>query len=150
MAQPITSRFGKFVISMEDPTGSPGTYIAPCGFTDKSLTLSADTNDQQIPDCDDPDAPFWVAREVASLSAAISGRGLLALENWDEWRTVFLAAVSHSYRVQLNELLANNGGYFQGNFIISSLALGAAIGTKTTIDVTMASDGALTWVPASA
>lgn len=150
MAQPITSKFGKFIVSMEDPTGSPGTFIAPCGFTDKSLALSADTNDQQIPDCDDPDAPYWTAREVKSLSAQISGTGLLALENWDEWRAVYLAAVSHNYRVELNELLANNGGYFSGKFIITALTLGATLGNKTTLNVTMNSDGALAWTPAAA
>ena len=74
MAKPNTLTFGKFKIYVEDPA-NPGSFIAPCGFTDKSLTLTAATAEEEIPDCDNPDAPAWVGRNIKSLSATVAGQG---------------------------------------------------------------------------
>src|SRR5690606_5463030 len=59
MAQPTTARFGKFKVMLGDG-GSPMTYAAPCGFTSKSLTLTKNLTEVNLPDCDDPDSVAWV------------------------------------------------------------------------------------------
>ncbi|XKM40327.1 phage tail tube protein [Rhizobium ruizarguesonis] len=77
MAQPSTARFGKFRIMLGN-SADPIVYAAPCGFTSKSLTLTKDLTDVTLPDCDDPDAVAWVGRDASTLSASVSGEGVLA------------------------------------------------------------------------
>ena len=79
MAQPTTARFGKFKVYLGDD-GDPIVYTAPCGFTSKSLTLTKSLAEVNLPDCDDPDAVAWVGRDASSLSASVSGEGVLAAD----------------------------------------------------------------------
>lgn len=148
MAQPKTLKFGLFKVYLGDGA-DPEAFSAPCGFTQKALSLSAQTNDQQIPDCDDPDAPFWTSREVNSLSASVSGSGLIAMEDYERWRNAFLAAETVSVRVELDESAANGGGYWQGKAIVTSLQHTANLGNKSELAVSLESDGAWTWVDAT-
>lgn len=146
MAQPTTLSFSNFKVLIEHTAGS-GTYTAPCAFTSRSLTLSADLVDTTVPDCDDPDAAVYVERQASTLSAQVQGQGLLAMADLDEWRA--FVGQTKNCRVQFNASGANNGGYYQGAFILSSLELGAERNQKTTISITLSSTGALTWTAAA-
>ena len=84
MAQPTTARFGKFRVMLGN-SAEPIVYTAPCGFTSKSLTLTKNLEEVNIPDCDDPDAVTWVGRDASSLSASVNGEGVLAAESVDAW-----------------------------------------------------------------
>ena len=65
--------------AVTDKTGTI-TYAAPCGFTSKNVTISKNLAEVSIPDCDDPDAPIWLGRDVQSQSCVISGDGVAAAE----------------------------------------------------------------------
>jgi len=67
MAQATTLPFSAFKVMLE--TGTTGTFAAPCGLTERSVTFSKETNDTTSIDCDDEDAPAWVDRDVVSMSA---------------------------------------------------------------------------------
>ena len=56
MAKPTTLSFGSFKVFM-NTANSPDTFVAPCGFTQKALNLSAQSSETTVPDCDDPTAP---------------------------------------------------------------------------------------------
>src|ERR1700741_139848 len=87
MARPTTLAFSKMLILVGNGH-SPETFSSPCGLTTKGLDLSASSNDVQVPDCDDPDAPAWTERVVKALSGKVSGSGILAVESftfWNEW-----------------------------------------------------------------
>jgi hypothetical protein len=148
MAQAQTTKFGKFKIYVEATAGS-GTFIAPCGLTQKSFDLSASANEDTIPDCDDPDAPAWVARTVASLSAGVSGQGVWDGDAYATWRALFLAAESFNVRIEFDETGANGGGYYEGAMVLTALGNSASIGQRVQASVTLASDGPLTWVAAA-
>lgn len=148
MAQPTTKKFGEFLVKIGN-AGSPETFAAPCGFTEKSFQLSAETSDQTIPDCDNPDLPAWTAREVQRLSGQISGQGLMAVESVSTWRNAFLGATTRNFRVEIAGAGAAGGGYYAGKFIITALEFGATLGEKVTCNVTMVSDGAITWTQAA-
>lgn len=147
MAQATTIRFGKFKIYVEDPD-NPGTYIAPCGLTEKSLQLTASAQEDVIPDCDDADAPAWVGRAISSLSAAVSGAGVWAAESYETWRRLFLAAESFNVRVEFDETGANGGGYYAGAAVMTSLGDAASLGQRVQASIELASDGAWTWTNA--
>jgi len=111
----------------------------------KGMAFSADMSESSVPDCDDPDAPSWMERVTRSLSAGVSGEGLLAEETFAFWRDWFLAATAKNVRVVVD--LATLPGYFQGSFVLNQFELnGAEADGKLGSTVAMSSDGPVTWV----
>lgn len=149
MAQPKTLTFGKFLIEVESDT-TPGTFVAPCGFTDRSLEIKADTSTTAIPDCDDNDLPAWNSTGVKALSASVSGQGVLSLDGHKTWRDWVLAGVSKMVRVHINQTLENSGGYYEGSAVLTSLKLDGTFGEKCKQTVAIESDGAWVWTDAAA
>lgn len=141
MAQPTTARFGAMVISIGDGA-SPETFTAPCGFTSKSLTLSKNLQEINLPDCDDPDAAAWVGRDVQSMTATVSGEGVLAEESLVTWKEFFESTASKNVRIKIT----TSGGYIQydGAMHLESLAHSAEQGGRVTLNVTLQSDGEMT------
>lgn len=140
MAPPVTARFGKFRVLLGD-AADPINYIAPCGFTSKSLTLTKDLTDVNLPDCDDPDAVAWVGRDAASLSAAISGEGVLAsqsVETWlDAWENV------NSVPVKVEVEFPAKTITWTGRMHIATFTASAEQGGRVTANIEMQSDGEL-------
>jgi hypothetical protein len=148
MAKPTTINASKLYISLGD--GAPTeVFAAPCGLTTRGMTLTKDLNDVTVPDCDDPDAPAWIERTVASLSGEVTGSGILATEAWPVWRNRYNATTSGNVRIGIGVPLAQNGGWYAGKAHITSLAVTGDLGEKLQVAVTLVSDGAWTWVPAS-
>jgi predicted secreted protein len=148
MAKPTTMNGSHLLIMLGDGA-SPETFAAPCGLTAKGINFSAATNDFNVPDCDDPDAPSWTERVVSALSAGITGSGVLAMESKDEWQDWFLSGASKNIQVSLDESLANGGGYFSLAAVLTTFNITGNQGEKATLEVEIASDGEVTWTAAS-
>jgi|SRR5215207_5772319 len=149
MAKPTTYNGSKLYIQLGNGATPTELFTAPCGLTTRGITFTKDTNDVTVPDCDDPDLPAWTERAVASFSAEVTGSGILAAEALPTWRTSFLNAVSSNARIGINAPLAQAGGHYAGKIHITSFAITGEVGDKINVAVTLVSDGALTWVPAS-
>lgn len=149
MAQATVMSAGKLFISLGNGA-SPEVFTAPCGLTTRGLALSKNVNETVIPDCADPDLPAWVGRDVVSLSGEVTGTGVLAVEAIPTWQNAFNTTASFNARIGLNVPLAQNGGYYQGKVHLTNFSIGGEQGNKVTVDVTLVSDGVLTWVPAVA
>lgn len=93
MAQPVTMKYGSFQLLLGNGA-SPEVFTAPCGFTQKSFSRSKELNEVVIPDCDDPDAMAHTARDARSLSASISGSGVLAKSAYPLWKAAYEATNS--------------------------------------------------------
>lgn len=141
MTQPTTARFGKFRVFLGDAS-SPIVYTAPCGFTSKSLTLSKNLSEVTIPDCDDPDAPFWVARDTQSLTAEISGEGVMASQSIDSWLDAWedTDSVPAKVEIEFSGLLVT----WTGLMHVATVTAGAEQGGRVTCNIQMQSDGQLT------
>lgn len=135
MAQPTTARPGAFIISLWNGSA----FVAPCGFTSKSFSWSRSLSDVTIPDCDDPDAPFWVARDVESLSASVSGEGVLAAEAIPTWLSVLNSI--DAVQVQIEITYTTGVLTVTGLMQLESLEVGAQQGQRVSINVSMQSDG---------
>lgn len=140
MAPPTTAKFGKFRVLLGNGA-SPEVFAAPCGFTSKSLALSKNLTDVNLPDCDDPDAPAWVGRDVESLTASITGEGVMAAESADDWMDAFESTESISVKVEIEFPLVT--WTYTGKMHISSMTLSAEQGGRVTNNVEMQSDGEL-------
>lgn len=122
------------------------TYSAPCGFTERSLTLSKSLGEINIPDCSNEDVASWVGRDVISKSATLSGSGVLDADALAVWQAAFTTSdASIPARLELHRAGAKVG-HFEGNFHVESLEIGGSQGQKASISVTLQSDGEVKWV----
>lgn len=146
MAAPVTAKFGKFLVLLSDG-GSPEQFIAPCGFTSKSLTLSKNLSEVSIPDCDDPDAPIWLGRDVESLTASVTGEGVLAASAVPTWMDAYDSTESIEAQVEIE--FSTGTLLYQGFFHLSTFTPAAEQGGRVTVSVELQSDGEITgtWTP---
>ena len=143
MARPETVKFGKVVVSLAK-FGTGTGFGAPCGLTQKSFVRSKSLNDVAVPDCDDPDAPAWSERDVASMSATISGSGVLAKSAIPDWEAAL--ADGDSVACQVEVIYANNDvDVYLGNFHVENFEIGATRGDRAQVSITMQSDGAISY-----
>jgi predicted secreted protein len=140
MAPPITARFGKFRVLLGN-SAVPIVYAAPCGFTSKSLALNKSLSEVAIPDCDDPDAPINLGRDVENISASVSGEGVLAASAVITWLAAYEKTDSVPVKVEIE--FSTGVVTWTGKMHIESLELGAEIGGRVTISVSLQSDGQL-------
>ncbi len=141
MTQPTTARFGKFRVLLGN-TADPIVYAAPCGFTSKSLSLTKNLTDVNLPDCDDPDAVSWVGRDAESLSASVSGEGVLASESVETWLDAW--EDSDAIPVKIEVEFAAKTVTWTGLMHVSTFTAGAEQGGRVTASVELQSDGELT------
>lgn len=140
MAAPTTARFGKFKILLGDGA-DPEVFTAPCGFTSKSLQLTKALTEVNLPDCDDPDAVAWVGRDAQSLSASVSGEGVLSSESVDAWLAAWENVESISVKVII-EFPAKTITW-TGKMHVSTFSPTSEQGGRVTASVEMQSDGEL-------
>lgn len=134
MAKAQTLSFSKFLVSLGDGN-TPETFSAPCGLNSRSFNRTAATNDTNVPDCDDPDAPSWLDRDITSMSASISGAGVCADEDFDTWEAWFTSGVTKNVKVQLGTRQSI------APYKCTKLNVTGQRGERVMFDVTIDSDG---------
>lgn len=142
MAQPSTARFGDMLIELGD-NATPTVYAAPCGFSSKGINLSKNLQEVNIPDCDDPDAPTWVARDVISQTATITGEGVAAGESLPDWNDAFMATTPVPMRVTVDYEGVGSKVY-EGKFHLESENITAEQGGRVSLAISAVSDGPVT------
>lgn len=138
MAQATTIKGGRIRVLLGDDS-DPIVYTAPCGFTQRSITLNKGLEEVNIPDCYDPDKVDWVGRDATSLSMSISGEGVLASESVDTWLEGFESTESIPVKVEW-EFPAKTITW-TGRMHIESMEVGANNGQRATNNVSLQSDG---------
>jgi hypothetical protein len=144
MAQPITVPYSKFILTIGDGATPTEAFDKPCGLTTQGVNFTKETNDQVIPDCDDPDLAPATGREVASTSAAITGEGILAAEFFPDWWAFYTSSAARNVKVAL-DTPAPNGGEWLGKFHLTGFNVTANLGEKVGVAIEMQSDGPVAW-----
>jgi len=132
--------------TVKDTSGTV-TYVAPCGLTTKNLQISKNLQEVDIPDCDDPDAPSWIARDVQNLSITISGDGVAAAESVPDWNAAAISTASVPMKVEIEFSVGVKT--FTGDFVVDQLTFGAEQGGRVTLAFNAQSDGQIAdvWTP---
>lgn len=151
MAQARSIKFGEMFILIRDPDDSGGAFEAPCGFESLTMTVNVETNTTNLPDCDDPDLPGWLASDVVSQQMTLEGEGVLdkaAMQKWQEW---YFNNGGQEWDVRFFRDLSavDGGGYFQGPAIISAYSEQGQRGQRWRNSVTITFNGKPTWTPAA-
>ncbi|MGV2128122.1 phage tail tube protein [Agrobacterium vitis] len=138
MAQATTIRGGKIRVLLGNDA-NPIVYSAPCGFTQRSISIDKALEDSSIPDCDDPDKVDWLGRDASSLSMSITGEGVLAAESVETW----LDAVENvdSIPVKVEWQFPAKTITWTGNMHVEKFEGAGDNGKRATASVSMQSDG---------
>jgi len=138
MAKAVTIKSGMFRVLLGSGS-APITYASPCGFTQRSMTISKNLEEVNIPDCDDPDAVDWVGRDATSLSMSISGEGVLAEQSVEDWMDAVESIDSVPVRIEME--FPTKTLTWTGLMQVESIESGASNGQRATLTVSMQSDG---------
>lgn len=139
----------KVLVQIEDPL-TPGTYAHPCLINAaRGISFTSNTSDQLIPDCLTPDAPAWITRTKDGLSASVTGAGLLHTPDTEVFFDWFKGDTAKNVRVKIDALAADGGGYFAFSAKLTEFNITGDRGAKAEADVTILSDGAVTWTDAT-
>jgi Phage tail tube protein len=136
MTQASTLKFSQFLIQIGNGA-TPEVFASPCGLNSRGFSRTAATNDTNVPDCDDPDLPSWLQRDVVSLSGSLSGAGVVADEDFDTWETWFDGATSKNVKITLGSRV------WIGPCILSKLDITGSRGKRVEFTATIDTDGKL-------
>lgn len=148
MAKAITVRPGKFYVRLSDGE-SPPSFIAPCGFTEKAFNRSKTFGETNTPDCEDGDAPSWTERDVIAMTSTISGQGVLAKQSVPAWEDAFASTESIECEVEI-VYADGDSEVYTGFFHVESIELSAPEGQRVRANITMQSDGEVSYTRSTA
>jgi len=141
LAQAKTVRGTKILVKIGDG-GSPEAFTHNCSFNGaRSLQFSAQTNDTNVPDCDDPDLIAWVEREKVSLSAQIQGAGTYNTPDGELFFDYMKSPDGKNVRFVIDVAGANGGCYWFGEFLATEFSISGDRGQKGECQVTLLSNG---------
>lgn len=146
MAQAKTLRFAQQTLLLGG-AAAIGTYTAPCGFTELNLTVNIETNNTNVPDCDDPDLPAWLVSDEVSKQMVLDGNGVLDTDALQVWREWLLAGGEKYVRWMTDGLAADGGGYFQAPAIMSQYKETGARGQRWSLSAQLTLQGKPDFVP---
>lgn len=140
MAQPEYFKGNQILVKVSDG-GDPETFAHPCMInTDRSFTLQAETQNQFIPDCDDPDAPAWRIVDKTGHSATVTGSGIIHkpdMAAFDDW---VLASEPINCEVEVG---GSGGRKYTGQFHCTSLEWTGSGKETATCSITLEQTGPL-------
>lgn len=143
MAEPTTIKGGKVRVLLGNDA-NPIVYAAPCGFSQRTVTLNKGLEEVNLPDCEDPDAVNWLGRDAVSLSMTISGEGVLAEESVETWLDAFDSVESIPAKVEWQ--FPAKTITWTGSMHVENFEAGAQDGRRVTGNVSLQSDGKMTRV----
>lgn len=133
----------KLLIKVGDGA-SPENFVHYCTINaEREFALEANVNESINIDCDDPDAPGWVDREVESLSGQITGAGVLNTPDWRVFRGWFTSGEPRNVQVVLNVDAVDGGEVASGQFLLTNLSKTGDRGGKIQGSLTLQSTGPL-------
>src|SRR5690554_2469976 len=145
MAQAKTLRFAEQALLLGDGE-TPEVFTAPCGFTSLNLTVNIETNTTNVPDCEDPDLPAWLASDEVSKQMVLGGDGVLDTDAVQLWREWLLEGGERNVR-WLTDGATNTeaNGYFEAPGILTTYEETGTRGERWSLNIGITLNGAPTF-----
>jgi hypothetical protein len=147
MALAKTLRFGQQLLLIGNGA-EPEVFAPLCGFTSLNLTVNIETSSTNIPDCEDPDLPAWLASDEVSKQMVLGGQGVLdtdAVQIEEDW---ILEGGEKNFRWLREGSAANGGGYWSAPGILSTYEQTGERGQRWNRNVGITLNGRPTFTPA--
>lgn len=144
MAEVKHARGVRLLIKLGDGA-QPEVFETYCSINaERGITFTAGTNDQDIIDCENPDAVAWVVREKTNLSASITGSGVLNTPDVADFYTWLTSEDPRNVKVIVDVPSTDGGVTFTGRFHLTEFSITGNRGEKMQASISLASDGAVT------
>lgn len=150
MANPVPKVTGSKLLVQIGDGADPEVFTHDCLInTKRGIQFSSETNEFIQPDCDNPDDPAWKSVTKDGLQAKITGAGMLYTSSVEDWWNWYKGDIGKNVRFNLNVGAPAGGGYWAGSFKLTDFEV-TSDGNKdqSTANVSLVSDGGVTWVPA--
>lgn len=138
-------KFGQQQLLVEYPAGS-GIFGAPCGITGLTRQVQTNTNDVELPPCNDPDAIIWLGVDAISKRMTLTFSGTLAdtsLPMWDSWSMEDSARRKVRWYRNLDQ---PNRGYWEGYAVLTDYQEDSSGRARYTNSGTIIFDGKPEWI----
>lgn len=151
MAPPKTLN-GKQLLVQIGNGATPEVFAHDCLInTERGINFTSETNRETLPDCDNPEAAGWSVMNKSGLSATITGAGRLHTSSIKTFFSWYNSDEAKNVRVLLNGIsLANGGGHWAGAFKLTAFDVTGPETGRSSVTLTLESDGEVTWVDAQA
>lgn len=121
---------------------SPEVFAPLCTINaERGITFNAQTNDDTVPNCDEPEAIKFLSREKSSLSVDVTGGGKNNKTDnkklWDWWKS----PDPKNVQVVLDDDDPANVVTWEGAFHLTQYDLTGNDGEKVNSTMTLSSDG---------
>ena len=149
MSQPDIIRGTYFILALGDGESPTENYDPLCGLTARQLQYTANTSDQFIRNCDDPeDVPFR-RLIVTGEQWSLSGNGTLNRANIADIEAA--KGLPRNYRFYWTEPANDEvfAGYYEGQAILTGITIDGNDDNYAQISVQIESDGLWTFTPTS-
>lgn len=144
MAQVKHAKGVKLLLKVGDGA-DPEVFATYCTVnSERGITFTAGTNEQDIPDCTDPDKLAWVAREKSNLSASFTGSGVLNTPDVEDFFDWYKSEDAKNAKVIVDVPSADGGVVFSGAWHLTEFAITGNRGEKMQASISLASDGEIT------
>lgn len=148
MTNPVKTVRGVKLLLKAGDGGDPEVFAQFCSINAaRGITFTAGTNDQDVIDCDDPEAVAWVAREKTNLSCAINGAGTLDTRDVAGFIAWFESPDAKNCEFIVDVPAVDGGIIFTGAFHLTNFQLDGTRGSKASASLTIVSDGIISNVP---
>jgi predicted secreted protein len=146
MALAITAKSSELALHFE--TATPGTYSAAgaCGITDFEFTMSNETAESMIPDCDDETKPYVKEREVIASEWSLSGTGVWAQTSHEALLQWWKTGAVRNVRIVYAKAAVGDVEFVTGPAILTSITHAKVKGQRVTAQINIVSAGDVTLV----
>lgn len=138
MAAPTTLRGTKLLVKLGNGA-TPEVFTAPCALATKAFNRSSSTNEFNVADCDDPDAPVWTERVKGAITAGVSGSGTLAKESLDMYEAFFEEVDPRNIQITIDYAVGPRT--YQGKFVMTTLNITGEQDGLIQVEIEFASSG---------
>lgn len=146
----LPTEFDFALIKMGDGATPTELFTTICGMQDVTLNETVNTNDRFVRDCAKPGEVPQRRVQPSGKQTDLTGTGLTNADNIASIRAAL--GVSKSYRVEVYKRDGTDAGdllgTFAGKFVMTAANLNMSLETPGSAEITLASDGALTYTAA--
>lgn len=147
MATPTTIRGVQLQIQIDNGlTGTSQAYVHPCMINaQRGVQWQTTGQDEEIPDCSDPEGMAWNLHTKAGINGTISGAGKMDASSVTTFWSWLIVDTSKTIKISYG---GTNGGVITGGWKLTDFNASGDRGSVAAVTMTMKSHGSQAYTTA--